>query len=119
MSPQLSLDLGSLPDSLDLDSYPVCFGSSSARSVVYVLSLESGKFYVGWTNQRYRLRTHFEGRGALWTKKHKPIKVLEVIKGGPDEEKQKTLEYAKKYGWHNVRGSDWCALDIKYFPNLN
>ena len=48
--------------------------------VIYILSLEKGKYYVGKTgNIPRRLNDHFKGRGGAWTKMFKPIKVVDIL----------------------------------------
>lgn len=74
-------------------------------------------FYVGFTqNVSRRLRSHFQGEGAVWTRLHSPCSVLEVSEGGHLEERLKTLEIMSTYGWHTTRGSHWCARDLKAPP---
>lgn len=47
---------------------------------IYVLALRSGRYYVGKTaNLEKRLREHSEGRGSAWTRKYKPVKLIERI----------------------------------------
>ena len=47
---------------------------------IYVLKLESNKYYVGKTdNPELRLDQHFDGFGATWTKKYNPIKIIKII----------------------------------------
>ncbi|MDP3682949.1 MAG: GIY-YIG nuclease family protein, partial [Ignavibacteria bacterium] len=44
---------------------------------VYVLLCSDGSFYTGSTNNvEKRLRAHFAGKGAKYTKSHKPVKVI-------------------------------------------
>jgi len=81
-------------------------------STLYVLQLENGKYYVGKTddiNRRYS--EHKSGTGALWTKFHKPVKMLETreIKSDQDENNV-TKEYMKKYGVVNVRGGAYTKV---------
>lgn len=78
-------------------------------STVYVLSLEHGKYYVGSTeNLEVRIEAHSSGRGALWTKLHKPIKVIEVIRGCDEFDEDKYVKkYMHRYGIDNVRGGSY------------
>jgi len=47
---------------------------------IYILSLQNGKYYVGKTsNPSFRLDQHFNLEGSNWTKKYKPIKVIDII----------------------------------------
>lgn len=85
--------------------------------IVYILKLENDKFYVSSTtetNFKDLLLRNFNGRsGALWTRLHKPIAVLELIRTNSLQlEKEKTLEYMRRYGWRNVRGYAWSARNL-------
>ena len=80
---------------------------------VYVLSLENNKFYVGKTNDvERRFSDHLLGVpwSAHWTRKHKPIRVVETYEGsdGLDEDKI-TLMYMIKYGIDQVRGGPYVS----------
>lgn len=53
------------------------------RLCVYVLLLKNAHFYVGITdNLKKRIKQHFAGIGAVWTKKYPPIEFLEVFLNG-------------------------------------
>ena len=87
--------------------------------MVYVLELENLKYYIGYSdNINQRLYKHFNKNGSEWTKKYKPVKLLECIVGDKTVENSKTLEYMAKYGWENVRGASWCAVDLKSAPSI-
>lgn len=44
---------------------------------VYVLELESGKYYIGESiNPKKRIEVHFNGFGSQWTKLYPPIQAL-------------------------------------------
>lgn len=84
---------------------------------VYVLELSGGKFYVGKTNSpEFRLQSHFDANGSAWTKKHKPIRVVEVVSCDDFENAYKedmyTLQYMQKYGIDNVRGGSFCETQL-------
>jgi predicted GIY-YIG superfamily endonuclease len=84
---------------------------------VYVWQLEQGKYYVGYSeNLSRRLDEHLTEEGAIWTKRYKPVSIVEIVRGGVEIEKKKTLEYIKKYGFENVRGAGWCKLEYKVTP---
>ena len=81
---------------------------------IYILQLEQGKYYVGkTTNYTFRLEKHFGCGGSAWTKKYKPINVLELI---PDcdnfDEDKHTLKCMEKYGINNVRGGSFCEIKL-------
>lgn len=88
------------------------------RNYIYVLKLIDNRYYVGRTgNILTRIKQHFTNGGAIYTKKYRPLKVIEIEEEKTrDDEKIKTLAIMEKYGWENVRGACWCCLEIK---NLN
>lgn len=78
--------------------------------VIYVLELEEGKVYVGITlNFNLRLAQHMTGQGANWTKRYKPVRVLEILHENAtrDLETVTTIRYMAKYGVDNVRGGPY------------
>ncbi len=85
---------------------------------VYVLKLEKGKYYIGYTErQEYeRLEEHFSNEGSKWTKKFRPVEVLSFRSGTTDDENSTTLEYMKNYGWWNVRGGQHCEVNMEQPP---
>ena len=81
---------------------------------IYILELEEGKYYVGKTeNPDYRIESHFASNGSAWTKKYKPLSVLEIIPNcdNYDEEKH-TMKCMEKYGINNVRGGSFCQIRL-------
>ncbi len=84
---------------------------------IYVLQLKYKKYYIGKTNNpNFRLKQHFNSNGSAWTKKYKPINIIEVIPNCDlfDEDKY-TIKYMAKYGINNVRGGSFCELKLS--PN--
>jgi len=83
---------------------------------LYALTLEDGCWYVGMSyNVTKRFIKHKAGKGANWTKLHKPIEVVEVREtveitqeSAAKLEDDMTIEYAMKYGSNNVRGGGYC-----------
>lgn len=80
--------------------------------VVYLLLLQNSKYYVGMT-KKWRLamreEEHREGRGSKWTRRYRPIKLLEVWefedkKLAHEFEIQKTEEYLHLHGIDSTRG---------------
>jgi predicted GIY-YIG superfamily endonuclease len=81
-------------------------------TTLYALQLENGKYYVGKTDDvSRRYSEHKSGTGSMWTKFHKPVKMLETreIKSDQDEN-MVTKEYMKKYGVVNVRGGAYTKV---------
>jgi predicted GIY-YIG superfamily endonuclease len=81
---------------------------------IYVLMLENGKYYIGKTlSVENRIKQHFKGIGSAWTKKHRPLEVVETIPNcGPYSEDMYTLRYMKQYGIENVRGGIYCQINL-------
>jgi hypothetical protein len=79
-----------------------------------VLELEQSKYYVGkTTNPKVRLDSHFHLNGSAWTKKYKPIKIVEIIPNCDDYDEDKyTMIYMDKYGIPNVRGGSFVTIQF-------
>ena len=85
------------------------------NSLVYVLRLENGKWWVGkTTNIKRTLEKIRNGKGSPWTVINRLIK-LEELREKADL-KEVTLEYMGNYGWENVRGYAWSQWNMKYPP---
>jgi len=82
---------------------------------IYVLKLEKGKYYVGKTNNpRFRLENHFNSNGSQWTKKYKPLKIIEIKPDCDDYDEDKiTRQYMDKYGIENVRGGSFVSINLE------
>jgi hypothetical protein len=87
---------------------------------IYILELESNKYYIGkTTNPEFRLDKHFDGGASVWTNKYKPIKLIELISNCDNFDEDKyTLKYMEKYGIDNVRGGSFCQITLGE-ENLN
>ena len=84
---------------------------------IYVLRLERGKYYVGLTRKNVeRIWQHIDGKGAAWTKKYPPKEGKEILfmEDGLKvaDEDRITLETMSKYGVRNVRGGQWCRVNM-------
>ncbi len=93
----------------------------TGKYVIYVLELEHGKYYVGATTNQTRntdvYLNKFKKNPNAWTKLHKPIKVVEVLRGYPKiVTKQVTLDYMRFLGWENIRGWGWSQCNMKNPP---
>ena len=84
--------------------------------VVYVLSLENNKYYVGKTDnleRRFAEHLHGQGRSAHWTRKHKPIRVIETFEDSDGLQEDKiTLSYMIRHGVDNVRGGPYVSVSL-------
>lgn len=62
-------------------------------------------------NLNMRLGQHWSGRGAKWTKVHRPQSLVEVVYPATRElENTVTLRYIELYGKEKVRGGSWCKV---------
>jgi len=56
-----------------------------------------------------RMGEHTKGRGAEWTKRYPPIRILDVIESdSPFNEDKIVKEYMSYAGIDNVRGGSYC-----------
>jgi len=81
-------------------------------SQLYFLALQSGKYYVGKSdNPAQRYKQHRDGNGAAWTKIHLPVKFLETrAVTSEHDETNLTKDLMKKYGIDNVRGGAYTQV---------
>ncbi len=93
----------------------------AAQALVrYVLELRDGKYFVGCTRDLKRtLRKHEYGRGAEWTKKYKPVGLVQAdpfetpmgsVRNRRDVDPL-VIECFGRYGYENVRGGSFSAVD--------
>jgi predicted GIY-YIG superfamily endonuclease len=83
-------------------------------SVIYILKLKGGKYYVGRTsNIDNRLEDHSSGNGSAWTKIYEVEDILDTIVQNIDfTELAITLQYMRKYGIDNVRGASYNTVEL-------
>jgi hypothetical protein len=81
---------------------------------IFILELENKKYYVGkTTNPDFRLEQHFNNSGSQWTKKYKPLKILDLKSNCDDYDEDKyTRIYMDKYGINNVRGGSYVQIKL-------
>jgi predicted GIY-YIG superfamily endonuclease len=81
---------------------------------IYILKLQSGKYYVGKTTDlERRKQEHINGTASAWTKKYKPVSVEKIIRNASafDEDKW-TKIYMEKHGVDNVRGAAYSQMEL-------
>ena len=88
-------------------------------SKIYVLLCEGNHYYIGKTERKIekRIEEHFRTNGSYWTKKYKPLKVVETIQSDDkmDEDKY-TKKYMLMYGIEKVRGGSYTEM---IYQNIN
>ena len=84
------------------------------KTKLYVLKLENDCYYIGTsTNLDQKLMRQFGGRGAMWIKKNKPIKLISVIDDIANiNVDQFVKNYMAKYGIDKVRGGSYTRVDL-------
>ena len=88
-------------------------------NTIYILKLEDNKFYVGKTKNIItdkKILKHFLNNGSKWTKKYKPIDIIDKYSSDDifDEEKY-TLLTMDKFGIDDVRGGSYCKIELNEF----
>jgi hypothetical protein len=82
---------------------------------IYVLLCQKGKYYVGKTDRplEERIEEHFTSNGSEWTKKYRPVEVIETKIGADDFDEDKyTKIYMRRYGINNVRGGSYVKINL-------
>ena len=82
-------------------------------SIIYILLCEQNKYYVGKTehNNGDIIREHFTDNYSHWTKKYKPITVINIIQSNDImDENHYTKKYMSIHGIENVRGGSYCEM---------
>lgn len=73
------------------------------KHFVYILECEDGSYYTGYTtNVDKRFKAHCSGRGAKYTRSHKPVKVVLVEEFQTKSDAMK-MEYQIKQLPHNTK----------------
>ena len=86
---------------------------------VYVLKLEQGRWYCGFTdNLDQRISQHYLGRGADWTRIWRPVSVFSVSEGGLELENAQTVALMAQHGWRMVRGGRYTSPALSSQPKV-
>lgn len=82
--------------------------------MIYTLECETNKYYVGsTTNLEKRVQSHIMGTGCEWTKKYKPLDLLDSYESTSTfDELKTTLEMMSLYGIENVRGANFISVEL-------
>lgn len=91
------------------------------KTNIYVLKLQGGKYYVGKSSDVIgRYQQHMNGQGSSWTKKYKPMSLVESREGvSALMEDMVTKEYMAKYGIENVRGGAYVTEELDEVQEYN
>ena len=83
---------------------------------IYILKLMNNKYYVGKTKYiSHRMLDHFSNNGSTWTKKYKPIEILQIYRNCDELDEDKyTIKCMSKYGINNVRGGIYCRMNLNH-----
>lgn len=83
-------------------------------SIIYVLKLEGENYYVGRTSDlNGRFQMHVEGTGSEWTRKWKPLEIIDSRLDMTEfMELATTLTYMKMYGIDKVRGAEYSQIKL-------
>ena len=83
--------------------------SKKMSTSIYILKLEEGNYYVGKSdNPAQRFIQHINGEGAAWTKKYRPLKLLNIHENqSPFDEDKYVKIMMEKYGIDKVRGGTY------------
>lgn len=81
---------------------------------IYILKCENNKYYIGSSNNiENRIKNHFNGNGSIWTKKYKPIEVVNKYYNCDNFDEDKyTKIFMEKYGIDNVRGGSYATINL-------
>ena len=81
---------------------------------IYVIKCENDKYYVGKTTKLVsRIGDHFKNSGSQWTKRHKPVTIMNIYRDCDDYDEDKyTIKLMDKYGIDNVRGGSFAKINL-------
>lgn len=88
---------------------------------IYVLLCDNNCYYIGKTYRdvKERVLEHFTNNGSCWTKKYRPLKIVETIQSNDkmDEDKY-TKKYMSLYGIDKVRGGSYTEIILPKYKLL-
>ena len=90
---------------------------SNDEGWVYTLECDDGFWYVGWSMEpEVRIASHFLGRGCVFTKSHKPLRVTSLVQGCKKLENLTTVALMAQKGWQKVRGGSYLSQYMTVMP---
>ena len=85
---------------------------------VYILRCADGSYYVGHTDDvRSRITTHNDGRGAAWTARRRPVKLVYCEPCA--DEKQAVVRERQIKGWSGAKKKALVAGDLAALRRLS
>lgn len=88
------------------------------KGYLYILECEDGSFYVGSTNNvERRFRQHLSGKGADYTRTHKPQRVIYTEEYATIGEAFKREKQLQK--WSHAKKAALVAGDIELLRSLS
>jgi len=93
----------------------------SAFTNIYVLYLQQNRYYIGRSaNPAKRFREHVNGHGSEWTRKYKPIELIQIYENQSHYDEDKYVkEYMTLYGIDNVRGGSYVTEYLHKYQIYN
>ena len=83
---------------------------------IYVLKLIENKYYIGRSSKlETRIKNHFNKAGSCWTRRYKPLEIVETMEGDMFDEDKYTLMYMSMHGIENVRGGSFSNIKLKEY----
>lgn len=83
-------------------------------SVLYILRLAGGNYYVGRTEDiARRYQEHLDGTGSAWTRLHRPVSLERTVPlTSPLDEDRLTKELMLRHGIDKVRGGTYAQIHL-------
>ena len=80
--------------------------------IIYILELNENKYYIGKSdNSDIRIKDYCLSNGSSWTKKYKPLNLIEKYETNDKFDEDKYVKkYMMKYGIDNVRGGSYSQM---------
>lgn len=87
--------------------------NSDKKYFVYLILTENGSYYCGYTDDvQKRFEKHLSGKGAKYTRSHKPVKIVWEKEFLTKSEAMKTEKRIKKLSHEQKENLINCVLNI-------
>ena len=83
-------------------------------TMIYVLKLKNGNYYVGKSNNpERRFLEHISGSGSAWTRKYPPTSIKKIYEmKSPLDEDIRVKKLMLKHGIDSVRGGSYSSITL-------